>query len=156
MIKQKTCSYLLGGFKHFKEQFPSLVHVPEVVVNPCPFLSLNLDEPLSAAIVSPSPGPLTEDTRNQIMGSGRHAMRILSITASKILPHLFIGSRKDAHDKELMQSCGITDILNATDNCPCCFEEDFTYLRISVQDTWNQDLPSHFAKCFEFINAAQK
>ena len=154
--KSQSCCYLLGGFKEFKEQCPGLVHVPEVVVNPCPFLTLNLEEPLSAAIVSPSPGPLTEDTRNQIMGSGRHALRILSIQASEILPHLFIGSRKDAHDKELMQSFGITHILNATDNCPCVFEDAFTYIRIAVQDTWNQDLPSHFARCFEFIQNAKE
>lgn len=89
--------------------------------------------------------------------SHAQAQRILNMPPSEVLPYLYIGSRRDACDKNVLASCGVTCIVNATDDCPCQFQEDdsFSYLRIPVKDTWNQNLPSHFNKAFEFINQAK-
>eukprot|EP00039_Didymoeca_costata_P013589 m.209551 g.209551 ORF g.209551 m.209551 type:complete len:399 (+) comp15816_c0_seq33:651-1847(+) len=148
----KECFYLLGGFDSYKDTFPDEVHVPELVVDPSPILSLNLDDPISATIVSPSPHYSQDQNHPQ-----SHIKRILSIKPSMILPCLYIGSRRDACDKELLKSLGITNIINATDDCPCHFDDDssFEYLRIPVKDTWNQDLPSFFQQAFDFINKSK-
>lgn len=119
-----------GGFDSYKDTFPDEVHVPELVVDPSPILSLNLDDPISATIVSPSPHYSQDQNHPQ-----SHIKRILSIKPSMILPCLYIGSRRDACDKELLKSLGITNIINATDDCPCHFDDDssFEYLRIPVK-----------------------
>ena len=69
-----------------------------------------------------------------------------------LLLHRFIGSRRDAANKELLLSLGMTHILNATKDCPFHHEDHFEYNRIPVEDTWNQNLPDHFDKAFEFID----
>jgi protein-tyrosine phosphatase len=79
--------------------------------------------------------------------------KVQSLVASEVTDELFIGSRKDACNKELLKKLGISAIVNATKDCPHHFEDDgeFSYFRVPVKDTWNQDLPSFFPECFKFI-----
>jgi len=147
----KKSNYLLGGFDTFKSDFEAKVFVPEIVASPGLGGLLTLDEPLSATIVTPG----YADSPAAAGWVGGQARRILNIPPSEILPFLYIGSRRDAANTKLLQSLGITHILNATHDCPCFDEASFKYHRIPVKDTWNQDLPSFFAPAFEFINLAK-
>ena len=147
---EKTSSYLRGGFETFKADFEDKVFVPEILASPG-IGSLNLDEPLSATIMTPG----CADSPAAAGREGGNARRILNIPPSEIMPYLYIGSRRDAANTELLQSLGITHILNATHDCPCFDEAAFKYHRIPVKDTWNQDLPSFFAPAFDFINLAK-
>lgn len=148
---EKKSSYLRGGFETFKTDFEEKVFVPEILASPG-IGSLYLDEPLSATIVTPGG---YADSPAAAGREGGNARRILNIPPSEIMPFLYIGSRRDAANTELLQSLGITHILNATHDCPCFDEAAFKYHRIPVKDTWNQDLPSFFAPAFDFINLAK-
>jgi predicted protein tyrosine phosphatase len=116
--------------------------------------SLNFDEPLSATIVTAG-GPAGGISGLDSPAPGSHAKRILNILPSEILGHVFIGSRRDAANKDLLSNLGITHVLNVTHDCPCHHESTFIYHRIPVKDTWNQDLPSFFSAAFDFINKAK-
>ena len=59
--------------------------------------------------------------------------KILNIVASEILPHLMIGSRRDAANRDTLRTNGVTHILNSTPDCPCHFDSELEYLRISVK-----------------------
>eukprot|EP00041_Stephanoeca_diplocostata_P011416 m.188847 g.188847 ORF g.188847 m.188847 type:complete len:390 (-) comp18528_c0_seq43:2967-4136(-) len=154
---EKRCSFLLGGFNAFKEKFPNLLRIPDVVVNPTipVFPSMhNLEEPLSATMLSgASPTPFWGGDSRESESARRK--KILSITPSEILPHLIIGSKRDAGDKALLDRLGIKYIVNATPDCPCHFQDELSYLRLAVKDCWNQNLPAHFKDAFDFINRAR-
>lgn len=153
---EKTCCFLSGGFDTFKDALEDWVFVPDVVYNPAaPFPSLdNLNQPLTAAIASAgimlSPGMPT--VPSPFASTDNQTHKILNIVASEILPHLMIGSRRDAANRDTLRTNGVTHILNSTPDCPCHFDSELEYLRISVKDCWNQDLPSHFEDAFKFIN----
>lgn len=154
---EKPCCFLSGGFDTFKDALSAFVSVPDVVYNPAaPFPSLdNLNQPLTAAIASAgvamlSPGmPIVS---SPFASTDNQTHKILNIVASEILPHLMIGSRRDAANRDTLRKNGVTHILNSTPDCPCHFDSELEYLRISVKDCWNQDLPSHFEDAFKFIN----
>jgi hypothetical protein len=54
-------------------------------------------------------------------------------------------------------SYGIRFIINVTPNVPNSFEtdDDFKYLKISINDHWSQNLAEHFEQCCQFIESAR-
>eukprot|EP00729_Bicosta_minor_P024872 gene24872-29764_t len=61
------------------------------------------------------------------------------LTLDEPLSATIVTPGRDAENTKLLQSLGITHILNATHDCPCFDEASFKYHRIPVKDTWNQD-----------------
>jgi hypothetical protein len=52
----------------------------------------------------------------------------------QILPHLFLGDRDDAKDRDRLRSNGITHIVNCSRELPCHFEREFAYLWLKMDD----------------------
>lgn len=130
-----------------RENFPDDIVVPEVIPRHCPFLSINKpDEPDLA---------LPERTLPKSPPSRRG---ILDLSPSQILPFLYIGAKKDAIHRPTLDSLKVNHVLNVTTDCPNAFEKEstFKYLQIPIMDTWNQDLPKHFQRAFDFIDEAKK
>jgi len=145
----KRCHYIDGGFEAVESTIPELVNVP-VFEGTVPFPSLQV---FDRSLMDPNGHlpPIMTPVECQQSPS----YNVQSLVASEVTPQLFIGSRKDASNKELLRSLGINTIVNATKDCPHHFETDssFNYFRVPVKDTWNQDLPSYFPGCFQFIDS---
>lgn len=47
---------------------------------------------------------------------------------------LYLGDRKDAHDRELLLGRGVTHVLNCAREIPCWFRTDFRYLHLRLRD----------------------
>lgn len=71
----------------------------------------------------------------------------------EILPHLYLGSARDAARKEQLQQLGITALLNVTQFCPNLFQEVFEYKCIPVRDTGCEDIGAYFQEAINFIGA---
>lgn len=69
----------------------------------------------------------------------------------QLLPHLFLGSAQHAANREVLQMLGITAIINVSKTCRNDFEEFFTYMKIPVDDSFNEDISSYFADALNFI-----
>ena len=70
----------------------------------------------------------------------------------EILPGLFLGSKVDSENLELLSKLGVRYILNVTPNIPNCFETNgLTYMQIPISDHWSQNLAAFFPQAIEFI-----
>lgn len=58
----------------------------------------------------------------------------------EIIPGLFLGSFFEARNKPLLQSYGVTHILNAAEGLDNCHPSDFTYRHIPLQDMDEQPI----------------
>ena len=92
-------------------------------------LPVQLPTTLASAAVPHSPGAISPSARH------RKAKMLLQAPPSHILPHLFLGAKKDAEDRELMQRLGITSVLNVTPDCPNYHEDlpGFRYKQLPVR-----------------------
>src|SRR5262245_7117809 len=50
------------------------------------------------------------------------------------MPDLFLGDRSDAGDSDRLRKRGITHIVNCSKELPCCFEDEFEYLWLRMED----------------------
>ncbi|XP_054712927.1 LOW QUALITY PROTEIN: dual specificity protein phosphatase 1-like [Uloborus diversus] len=127
----KTIYFLEGGYQSCQSS------VPPALVTQAP---LSAPSPAS----SPSPSPL-----------GQAPFRSLECGALgpvEILPHLFLGSARDAARKEQLQQLGVTALLNVTQFCPNLFQEVFEYKCIPVRDTGCEDIGAYFQEAINFID----
>ena len=69
----------------------------------------------------------------------------------QVLPYLFLGSAYHASDKDVLERLGITAIVNVSRNCPNMFEGRFTYKTVPVDDSYSEDIGSHFTETSCFI-----
>ncbi|CAI2381437.1 unnamed protein product [Moneuplotes crassus] len=72
----------------------------------------------------------------------------------KIEEGLFLGNSYAAHNKDLLDSLGITHILNVTNRIDNKFKRNFKYHTIPVEDAASEDIKSHFTEAIEFIETA--
>ncbi|CBJ26669.1 conserved unknown protein [Ectocarpus siliculosus] len=80
---------------------------------------------------------------------------------SRVLDHLYIGSRVHAKNRGLLKELGINRVLNVTpartmdptNGVPNFFEKDraMTYKRVAVFDNRGEDLLQHLESCISFI-----
>ena len=92
-------------------------------------------------------------------------MSAIDRTPSKILKHVYLGSKIHAKSKSLLQQLNITHILNCTppktvdpeNGCPNYFEKEpwVKYKRIPIFDNVGEDIIGHMASAIEFIDIAQ-
>lgn len=71
----------------------------------------------------------------------------------EILPHLYLGNKKDSADRKCLETYHIRYVLNVTHDLPNEFEheQDFSYMQLPVQDNWDGNLFSLFPQAFAFI-----
>lgn len=127
----KTIYYLEGGFQRFSQLYPDLVFQA-----PC-----TTPSPVNSPVPSPcGPGQYRPLSSDSLAGP------------VEILPHLYLGSARDAARKEQLQQLGITALLNVTQFCPNLYQEVFEYKCIPVRDTGCEDIGAYFQESIQFID----
>ncbi|ETW06118.1 hypothetical protein H310_03710 [Aphanomyces invadans] len=84
---------------------------------------------------------------------------------TKVMDYVFLGGRQQAKNRELLESLGITHILNVTPTrkvdpvagVPNFFEKDnaFTYRRCALFDNQGEDILTSLDGCIAFIDQAK-
>lgn len=148
-----TCSYSLavvGGFVHFEESYPHLCQCGE-------------GNEIGKTLYSLSALKLSDNNNNNSFDIGLHGYpqmrkepcryRPESSGPIEIIPHLYLGNKKDASDRKCLESYQIRYVLNVTHDLPNQFEQEdgFSYLKLPVEDTWEGNLFSLFPQAFAFI-----
>ncbi|XP_071480725.1 dual specificity protein phosphatase 6-like [Diadema antillarum] len=76
---------------------------------------------------------------------------------AQILPYLFLGTKQDSENFELLSKLRIQYVLNVTPNIPNCFEDSgIKYMQIPISDHWSQNLAAFFPEAIEFIDEARR
>lgn len=130
----KTIYYLEGGYQNFCRVCPELVVQASISATPSP-------------VMSPSSSPSICGSRTSLSKSSESLCGPV-----EILPHLFLGSAKDAARKEQLQQLGVTALLNVTQYCPNLYQELFEYKCIPVRDTGCEDIAAYFQEAINFID----
>lgn len=74
---------------------------------------------------------------------------------TEVVPHLYLGCRRDASNPAILKKLGIRYVLNVTVDANVPQTDDtIVSKQIPVRDTWNQNLQSYFSDAFAFIDAA--
>jgi len=74
---------------------------------------------------------------------------------SLVAPYVYIGDKRTAKDKDLLQSLGITSVVNVTKDIRNYFDmPPFKYLKCPCDDTDVSNLTDHFDKAADFIAEA--
>jgi len=73
------------------------------------------------------------------------------LSATAILPFLFLGNERDA-DLKRLEELDITYVLNVTSQLPdCCEKSGIKYKRLPAADSYHQNLKQYFEEAFHFI-----
>lgn len=75
---------------------------------------------------------------------------------TEITPRLFIGGIKQASNKSWLKKKGITSIVNCAIEVQNYFPNDFTYLRLDMQDSENEIVFKSLEKAFKFMEKELK
>ncbi|XP_064629678.1 dual specificity protein phosphatase 16-like [Lineus longissimus] len=125
----KKVNLLKGGFLEFQAAYPSLCENKGNSDYKCASLS-SMSQP---------------------------CLPINNIGPTKILPFLFLGSQHDAFSQECTKMNGITYILNVSTTCPKpTFIQEGHFLRIPVNDNYNDKLLPHFYQAFQYIDKVRE
>ncbi|KAG8578665.1 hypothetical protein GDO81_010575 [Engystomops pustulosus] len=71
----------------------------------------------------------------------------------EILPFLYLGSAYHASRKDMLDTLGITALINVSANCPNHFEGHYQYKSIPVEDSHKADISSWFNEAIDFIDS---
>ncbi len=71
-----------------------------------------------------------------------------------VINNLFLGDREDSRNYGQLIREGITHILNCSKELPCCFPDDFQYLKIELDDP-DPDFSQHIEAICKFIDAGR-
>lgn len=69
----------------------------------------------------------------------------------EILPFLYLGSAYHAARRDMLDTLGITALLNVSSDCPNHFEGHYQYKCIPVEDNHKADISSWFMEAIEYI-----
>ncbi|EAS06094.2 tyrosine phosphatase (macronuclear) [Tetrahymena thermophila SB210] len=76
--------------------------------------------------------------------------------SSQILDFLYLGSSYNSNNyKELKVRTKISYILNVASELSNVYPEDFTYLKLDIDDIITQKIYGHFQECIDFIEKAR-
>ncbi|CAL8318010.1 unnamed protein product [Lota lota] len=73
----------------------------------------------------------------------------------EILPFLYLGSALHASRREVLDTVGISALLNVSSDCPNHFEGAYQYKSIPVEDNHKEDISSWFLEAIEFIDSVR-
>ncbi|VDL75929.1 unnamed protein product [Nippostrongylus brasiliensis] len=122
-----------SGFQNFRLQFPQQCeseHSPSVGMSR---LSASISQPcLSSISLTNADGP------------------------TQIFPWMYLGSQQDALDTDKMKR-GITHVVNLSTGCPrsSSITSDENFLRIPVNDSYQEKLSPHFERAWEFLEGVR-
>ncbi|VDM94974.1 unnamed protein product [Thelazia callipaeda] len=73
---------------------------------------------------------------------------------SQILPFLYLGSQQDAMDSGVLSRYGIKYVINLSVSCPQpdALQQEGHFMRIPVNDTYQEKLLPHFEAAFKFLD----
>jgi len=78
---------------------------------------------------------------------------------SQILPYLYLGGEICSTDLSVLKNLNIKRIINVTSTSKNLFENNsenkVEYLRVAIEDSYDSQIGTHFAKCTEFIDSAK-
>uniref|UniRef100_A0A1I7Z4L4 protein-tyrosine-phosphatase n=1 Tax=Steinernema glaseri TaxID=37863 RepID=A0A1I7Z4L4_9BILA len=76
-----------------------------------------------------------------------------NVGPTQIFPFLYLGSQKDALNRELMKEHNITYVINLSVNCPRpdFISDDSKFIRFPVNDTSTAKLLPHFEQAFHIL-----
>jgi protein-tyrosine phosphatase len=63
-----------------------------------------------------------------------------------------LGSYLIAQNRKVLKDLNIKNILNVSDDCDNCFENELKYLQINIKDSLNTNISEHFEKSYNFID----
>ncbi|XP_057296741.1 dual specificity protein phosphatase 7-like [Hydractinia symbiolongicarpus] len=158
MSEDNSVALLNGGFSRFEDCFPHLCQCGEgTELNNALFSLANL----SIHSDIPSPMPFRDANNNvppkqQTVNAKDLLFRPDSLGPIEIMPRLYLGNKKDSSVLNLLQTAGITHILNVTHDLPNVYESssEFEYLQLPIQDNWDGNMMDLFPKAFSFIDNA--
>uniref|UniRef100_K7F617 Dual specificity phosphatase 4 n=1 Tax=Pelodiscus sinensis TaxID=13735 RepID=K7F617_PELSI len=73
----------------------------------------------------------------------------------EILPFLYLGSAYHAARRDMLDTLGITALLNVSSDCPNHFEGHYQYKSIPVEDNHKADISSWFMEAIEYIDSVK-
>ncbi|XP_041459291.1 dual specificity protein phosphatase 6-like [Lytechinus variegatus] len=134
-------TYLRGGFSEFYRLFPHLCQTTEDSdSDECSLTDLGFDR-------------LKIETTGLVEAETPLDNRY----PAQILPYLYLGTKQDCENFELLSKLRIRYVLNVTPNIPNCFEDNgIKYMQIPIMDHWSQNLAAFFPKAIEFIDEARR
>ncbi|KAL4649215.1 dual specificity protein phosphatase 1 [Arapaima gigas] len=139
-LRRECCStpvfLLKGGFEAFSSQYPELCMKASLPQGLSLTLSTSLQGSASANSACTTPlydqgGPV------------------------EILPFLYLGSAYHASRKDMLDTLGISALINVSANCPNHFEGHYEYKSIPVEDDHKADISSWFNEAIEFIDTVK-
>ncbi|KAG8433959.1 hypothetical protein GDO86_012352 [Hymenochirus boettgeri] len=79
-----------------------------------------------------------------------------SVSVTRILPHLYLGSQNDVMNQEVINQNGITHVLNVSHSCPQpVFIPDNHFLRIPISDSYCEKILPWLSAAVEFIEKVE-
>ncbi|OCT73222.1 dual specificity protein phosphatase 8 [Xenopus laevis] len=79
-----------------------------------------------------------------------------SVSVTRILPHLYLGSQNDVMNQEVITQNGITHVLNVSHSCPQpVFIPDNHFLRIPINDSYCDKILPWLTAAVEFIEKVE-
>ncbi len=72
---------------------------------------------------------------------------------SQIEPNIYLGTYKGSLDKKLLQSYGITHIIQVVEVDQNPHRDEFQYFNVCVSDRVEEDLSTHFETCSDYIHS---
>ncbi|CCD68974.1 Tyrosine-protein phosphatase vhp-1 [Caenorhabditis elegans] len=117
-----------GGFKQFAQQYPQLCESSEGMTR--------------------LPQSLSQPCLSQPTGDG----------ITLITPNIYLGSQIDSLDETMLDALDISVVINLSMTCPksVCIKEDKNFMRIPVNDSYQEKLSPYFPMAYEFLEKCRR
>ncbi|KAI4890526.1 hypothetical protein NFI96_033322 [Prochilodus magdalenae] len=125
--------FLQGGFDEFVALYPDL----------CLNTPLTCGSPTAVS----DPETLSSSKKTPLYDQGDPV---------EILPFLFLGSAHHSSQRETLERCGITAVLNVSSSCPNLFEQELRYMTLKVEDSLAADIRVLFPEAIRFIESVKE
>ncbi|EGT56326.1 CBN-VHP-1 protein [Caenorhabditis brenneri] len=126
--KFRSVMVLEGGFKHFAQQYPQLCE--------------------SSDGMTRLPQSISQPCLSQPTGDG----------ITLITPNIYLGSQMDSLDETMLKALDISVVINLSLTCPksVCIKEDKNFMRIPVNDSYQEKLSPYFPMAYEFLEKCRR
>ncbi|ULU07015.1 hypothetical protein L3Y34_018654 [Caenorhabditis briggsae] len=117
-----------GGFKQFAQQYPNLCE--------------------SSGGMTRLPQSISQPCLSQPSGDG----------ITLITPNIYLGSQMDSLDETMLKALDISVVINLSLTCPksVCIKEEKNFMRIPVNDSYQEKLSPYFPMAYEFLERCRK
>eukprot|EP00795_Rhopilema_esculentum_P002428 gene2428-18082_t len=149
--------FLEGGFSRFEECYPHLCQCGEGNEIGKTLFSISALKITDSNDSNNNNNPCFKLPQYPQMRKEPCRYRPESSGPIEIIPHLFLGNKKDSVDRKCLEDHKIRYVLNVTHDLPNEFENEtsFNYLKLPVEDNWEGNLISLFPQAFAFIEQAR-